>query len=86
MTTQTAQTLTDAQMEQDVRLCVREYRTAQRFSTTRDSFVVLRVRHGNYQLSDDRSEKSYSLAREYTDESRLLAHWRGFVATHAANL
>jgi hypothetical protein len=80
------QQITPATIAYDARICIREYRTAQRFSVERDSWVVLSVSHGYYKLSDSRSGQFYTLAPEYTDEARLTAHWAGFLASHKANL
>ena len=79
------QQITPATIAYDARRCITEYRSAQRFSVERDSWVVLTIRCGFYELSDSRSGQSYTLAREYTDEARLTAHWAGFLASHKAN-
>jgi len=57
----------------------------QRYSTARDSSVTLSHLDGVYVLRDERTLSEHTLAADFTDAPRLIAHWTQFCRNHGVD-
>lgn len=52
--------------------------TRQRYSTARNSFVILSYIDGDHVMTDALTGGTHTLSAEFTDAPRLIAHWTQF--------
>lgn len=78
--------LSAANIKQDVADLLKWNLSIQRYSSIRNSFVVLSREYDEFVMADGLSGSEHRLSVDATNAERLAAHWTQFTSTYAANI